>query len=113
MALARVQQAEKGVIQKPMETQERKKKISSSFGAVQSPQPQHQKTSGSKYPSKFDRMLALAEKKRANAQPNTTAIDSSDTSGPDIISVCDFVDLTWLLDNDKHVDMMVVAVVIT
>lgn len=79
-----------------------KKKISSSFGAVQSPQPQQQKTSGSKYPSKFDRMLALAEKKRANAQPNTTAItntppshiDSSDTSGPDIISVCDFVDLT-------------------
>ena len=79
---------------------------------LQSPRPQQHKTSGSeyKYPSKVDRMLvALAEKKEGgegttlgNALPTTNIPPSqeqpplsNDTdTGPDIIRVCDFVDLT-------------------
>jgi len=71
---------------------------------IQSPPP----TSGSKYQSKFDRMKALAEKRKelsegadfTNATATTNTLPSqvlpllSIDTDDDIICVCDFIDLT-------------------
>ena len=75
--------------------------------AVQSPPPQQHETSGSSaYLSKIDRHVLVERKKRSegadsllaltNAQPDaiTTNTIPSLSIDPDIICVCDFVDLT-------------------
>jgi len=73
-----------------------KKKTACSSSVLQSPQPQQHETSGSKYPSKVDRMLvALAEKKEGGKrEEGTTLGNTAIDTDPDIKGVWDFVDLT-------------------
>ena len=91
-------------LQKPMDKKNASLSSSAARCLIQSPPP----TSGSKYQSKFDRMKALAEKKKelsegadfTNATATTNTLPSqvlpllSIDTDDDIICVCDFIDLT-------------------